>query len=241
MRAAKVVAVASALALTACAGHTWVPGPHQNAANFTEVSGRCKLVAMGADPGGGFVYAQGSPQFVGSFVGASVVAGAIGSGVRQQNTYTACMEANGFVIDDTAIKASDPRVARSRELAAALKTCALAVRSKPVYAQLVSHMINLETGQYTPAQLADSNLPTPAESQLLTQVNAEVRVCQNSFVTAEEQIFPAIATLARQMQSETYEVQDKLANRQLSWGQAAQQSKQILEIYAARLRETRPT
>jgi hypothetical protein len=102
-------------------------------------------------------------------------------------------------------------------------------------------MINLETGQYTPAQLADSNLPTPAESQLLTQVNVEVRVCQNSFVTAEEQTFPAIATLARQMQSETYAVQDKLTNRQLSWGQAAQQSKQILEIYAARLRETRLT
>ena len=237
MCAAKLVAVASALALTACAGHTWVPGPHQNAANFTEVSGRCKLVAMGADPGGGFVYAQGSPQFVGSVVGASVVAGAIGSGVRQQNTYTACMEANGFYIDDTAIKASDPRVAQVKELHAQLKACALAVRSKPVYAALQPHLLNLETAQYTSAQLADASIPTPAESQLLTQERAEAQTCQNSFATAVEQIFPPLGPVFQQAQADAQAIVAQLINRQITWGQAAQRSKQNIEAYAARLRD----
>ena len=52
-KAFKIVTLA--LATSGCvASHTWAPGPHQSAANFTELSGRCKLVAMGADSGGGF-------------------------------------------------------------------------------------------------------------------------------------------------------------------------------------------
>jgi hypothetical protein len=88
--------VATAALLCGCAAHTWAPGP-QVSGNFGATSGRCKLVAMGAPSGGGFVAASGSPRFVGTVVGASVLAGAIGSAVRQQNIYNACMEANGFV------------------------------------------------------------------------------------------------------------------------------------------------
>lgn len=82
--------------LCGCVAHTWAPGP-QVAGGFNAVSGHCKLAAMGAPSGGGFVAASGSPAFVGTVVGASVLAGAIGSAVRQQNIYNACMEANGFV------------------------------------------------------------------------------------------------------------------------------------------------
>jgi hypothetical protein len=57
-------------------------------------------MAMGAPTGGGFVAASGNPRFVGAFVSASVLASAIGSAVRQQNIYNACMEANGFVAVD---------------------------------------------------------------------------------------------------------------------------------------------
>ena len=47
-------------------------------------SGQCKLVAEIADSAGGSVVASGHPQFVG------------GAAPKQQNIYTACMEANGF-------------------------------------------------------------------------------------------------------------------------------------------------
>jgi len=90
---------AVAFATSGCvASHTWAPGPHQSAANFTETSGRCKLVSMGAaNSGGEFAYAQGSPQFVGSYLGAFTIDSAIGSHNRQQSAFNACMEAQGFV------------------------------------------------------------------------------------------------------------------------------------------------
>ena len=52
-------------------------------------SGQCKLVAEIADSAGGSVVASGHPQFVG------------GAAARQQNIYTACMEANSFYATGT--------------------------------------------------------------------------------------------------------------------------------------------
>jgi hypothetical protein len=88
----------TAIALSGCvASHTWAPGPSQSAENFSRTKGQCKLMAMGADNGSGFAYAQGSPQFVGSYLGAFTIDSAIGSHNRQQSAFNACMEAQGFV------------------------------------------------------------------------------------------------------------------------------------------------
>ena len=97
----RLLCAAAVVALAGCVNHTWAPGP-QVAGDFGMVSGQCKMQAMGMTPGGGFVAASGSPRFVGAFVGASVIAGAIGSAVRQNQIYNACMEANGFVPVDGA-------------------------------------------------------------------------------------------------------------------------------------------
>jgi hypothetical protein len=86
------------LALAGCVQHNWVPGP-QVAAPFGVASGQCKLAAEGV-PTGGFAFAQGSPQFVGAYMGATVLASAIGSAVKQNRVYNACMEAQGFVPND---------------------------------------------------------------------------------------------------------------------------------------------
>jgi hypothetical protein len=69
-----------------------------------QASGQCKLVAMGAASAPGFVAASGRPAFVGAVVGAGIIAGAIGSAVRQQTAYDACMEAAGFVVADPPAK-----------------------------------------------------------------------------------------------------------------------------------------
>ena len=82
----KTIAIATAIAvsLSAHAAHSWASGPSPTVEAFSVTSGQCKLVAEIADSGGGFVVASGHPQFVG------------GAAARQQNIYTACMEANGF-------------------------------------------------------------------------------------------------------------------------------------------------
>jgi len=59
------------------------------------VSGQCKAVGSPTQPE--FVAISGSPIFVGAATAAAVIVGVIGEAVRQQNSYNACMEANGFV------------------------------------------------------------------------------------------------------------------------------------------------
>lgn len=81
------------MALSGCVAHTWAPGPTASEP-FTVASGKCKLVAMGADKSG---FAFGSPGFV---AGASIGRG-IGNAVRENRAYNACMEAMGFVAVDT--------------------------------------------------------------------------------------------------------------------------------------------
>ncbi len=90
--------IAPVLLLAACAPTQWTPGPGTNAADFGRASGQCKLVSMGAATGPGFVAASGSPAFVGTAVGVSILASAIGSAVRQKQAFDACMEASGFVV-----------------------------------------------------------------------------------------------------------------------------------------------
>jgi hypothetical protein len=72
----------------------------------------CKAIAEGMTPGqgGGFVYAQGSPQFVGATMGAYAIGGLIGAAIRQQHkldNYDDCMIARGYTKQQT-LTASAP-------------------------------------------------------------------------------------------------------------------------------------
>jgi len=246
-----MVSLVSALALatSGCvASHTWAPGPHQSAANFTETSGRCKLMAMGAaDSGGEFAYAQGSPRFVGSYLGAVTIASAVGGHNRGQNAYNACMEASGFYAVDTASGSNapaaaatqDPKVAQMMELMSQMKACVQAVRDKPIYMPLQPHFINLGSGQYTMAQLADTGIPTPSERQLLIGFHDEALSCYNRFSTVAYQLVPALEPVITQERSDSDAVQLRLVNGQLTWGEAAQRMRQILEVTASKLHTLR--
>lgn len=87
-----------AITTSACAQHTWAPGPSATG-DFGVVSGQCKLMAMSGQTSG-YVSASGSPRFVAAAVGTSVLVGSIASAVHQQKIYNACMEASGFVVTD---------------------------------------------------------------------------------------------------------------------------------------------
>ena len=94
-----VVAAVTLMGLSACAEHTWAPGPGASVP-INMAQGRCKLVAMGMDTGGGGFEAQGSTKFVAAATAGYLVGSAIGSAVRQNASYNACMEASGFVAVD---------------------------------------------------------------------------------------------------------------------------------------------
>jgi len=83
--------------LVGCQQHQWAAGPGTDASTYGRVNGACKLASMGVATPGGFVGASGSPAFVGGMVGGAMLASAIGSAIRQNEAYNACLEANGFV------------------------------------------------------------------------------------------------------------------------------------------------
>ena len=226
---------AVAFATSGCvASHAWAPGPHQSAANFTETSGRCKLVSMGAaNSGGEFAYAQGSPQFVGSYLGAVTIAGAVGAHNRGQGTYNACMEANGFVEADN-LSPANPRVAQVAEIVSQGKVCVQTIKDKPVYASLRPYL--LEGGKYTPAQLANTSMPTPAESQLLAAYIDEGRTCSDLYLPEIARVSPTAGQLLTQEYADTRATQSLLVNQQLTWGEAARRNQQTMDAAREKLR-----
>ncbi|HTV90145.1 MAG TPA: hypothetical protein VME41_14115 [Stellaceae bacterium] len=78
---------------TGCVTHTWAPGPTATMP-FEQASGRCKLVAMGADQG--FVAVGNANEVAGAAIG-----NGLGNAIRENQAYNACMEAMGFVATDT--------------------------------------------------------------------------------------------------------------------------------------------
>ena len=110
------VLIAVGMALTACAMPNYVPMHDQNVEQAAADRLYCKGVAEGMTPaqGGGFVYAQGSPQFVGATMGAYAVAGLIGVAVRQQHkldNYDDCMTARGYAKQTVTTSAPRPATA----------------------------------------------------------------------------------------------------------------------------------
>ena len=226
---------AVAFATSGCvASHAWAPGPHQSAANFTETSGRCKLVSMGAaNSGGELAYAQGSPQFVGSYLGAVTIAGAVGAHNRGQGTYNACMEANGFVEADN-LSPANPRVAQVAEIVSQGKVCVQTIKDKPVYASLRPYL--LEGDKYTPAQLANTSMPTPAESQLLAAYIDEGRTCTDRYVPEIAKVSPTVAQVLTQAYADMRATQLLVVSRQLNWGEAARRNQQTMDAAREKLR-----
>ena len=87
------------LAFGGCAYHNWAPGPSARG-DFGSISGQCKLMALNGGQVGGFVAASGSPKFVASYTAGAAIGAGIGSAVRTNQIYNACMEASGFVTVD---------------------------------------------------------------------------------------------------------------------------------------------
>lgn len=94
----KLILMSLFLASCVPAHGVWAPGPSA-VEDVTRVTGKCKLMAMGAtgSPGYSSFYVHGSPSFVGAYTGATALAGIIATGVQNQSAFEACMEANGFV------------------------------------------------------------------------------------------------------------------------------------------------
>lgn len=82
--------------LAGCVNHTWAPPPNGSQFSYDQQAARCRLIAKGITPSGGFVAAAGKPAFVGAFVGTALLASAIGTAVKLNENFNDCMFAEGW-------------------------------------------------------------------------------------------------------------------------------------------------
>jgi hypothetical protein len=166
---------------------------------------------------------------------------AIGESVRTQQDFNDCMLTSGWRIADQppAAAPQDPRIVQLKSIVSQTKTCVGTAREKPIYAPLQPHLISLETEQFTMAQMADDHIPSQAESQLIVAYHDELIPCYNKYAAAASQVHPAIGPILAQERSDTEAVQLLLIKRQLTWGEAAQRERQIVDAAKAKLRAIR--
>jgi hypothetical protein len=221
------------LSLGGCVSHNWAPGPGMNAGDFGPARARCSLLARHS--GSGFS-AYGSA----SYVAGAALGHAIGESIRANQDFNDCMEATGWRIADQppAAARQDPRVAQLSDIKAQGKTCVGAVRDKPIYAPLQSHLSNLDTGRFAMAQIADDRVPTDAEAQLLVAYLDDAAPCRDKFVAGVSELAPAAQPVLAQVRSDFQGMALLLIKRQLTWGQAAQRQQQIEDAAVAKLRRS---
>jgi hypothetical protein len=83
------------------------------------------------------------------------------------------------------------------------------------------------------------SIPTPSESQLLTDYHDELLPCYNRTVAAAYKVAPALEPVLTQERSDLEAAQLLLIKRQVTWGEAAQRERQILEGAKEKLRTVR--
>lgn len=132
-----------------CAAHNWATGPEMSAADFEPPKARCFLPAR---HGGADFAANAS-----SNCGAGAESGhAIGNSIRTRQNLNHCMLAGGRRITDQPTAAPQPPlIAQLKGTRAQLTTRMNAIRTKPIYTALQSHLLGVDIGRFTLVQIAN--------------------------------------------------------------------------------------
>jgi hypothetical protein len=165
----------------------------------------------------------------GTLLMVAVAAEAHNDAVNQ--AFSDCMQAKGYIshIEDAASLARRSQlVAQLKEIMTQAKACYQVSRDKSIYASLLPHLFHFDIG-FTPTQLADTSIPSPSESQLLSEYYDETVPCGNRYTTDWSKLVPALEPTFLQLRSDTDAVKSLLIKRQLTWGEAAPRFKQAAE------------
>ncbi len=208
--------VALAAIVAGCAQHTWAPGPTAQG-TFEQANARCSL--MSRHSGGGY-YAQGTP----AFVGGAVAGAAIGEAIRAQADYNDCMFADGWVATDAKTKPNPAQTAdreRFQAMENDLKICLATVRANPKYASIVPHLVDISSGKYSLTQMADTSLPTPDDGKTIASYGDEADQCRAKLAEAIGERDPRMGQTISQQHSLVNEMNLRLIQRRITWGQYA--------------------
>jgi hypothetical protein len=111
------------------------------------------------------------------------------------------------------------------DAAVAFSACVKRVRNQPVYASLMAHTTDLDTGQPTMAQMTDETIPTPAEALLLAARYDETNMCRGDFLRALATARPDLVPVFEDSFTKREAIAVGLVERKFSWGEASKRSR----------------
>jgi hypothetical protein len=201
MKKANLIAIAAFLVLASCARPTWVkPGATQQ--DYATDSYQCEKDA------------RQSGYFGGGLVGAANMA----------DFASRCMVAHGWrTVDQTAVARSAPKVTQLQEMAARRKTCLTETRQRPIFAPLVPHMSDINTGRFAPSQMANNQHVSASDARLYAAYEAAADPCIDEFLASVAGVVPDIVPIVQQLRLQEKATASRLFASQITWGEASAQ------------------
>jgi hypothetical protein len=132
-----------------------------------------------------------------------------------------------------------PKAAQLKQASEELKTCSREIRAKPSYSPLLPHLVDMDTGQFTMEQLADSHIPSQQERTVLVHYFDDSQACRDRFAATTSQAVPAIGPVLAQTKLDLQTTMLQLIKGQLTWGASAQQQQDNQKATKARLQAIR--
>jgi hypothetical protein len=188
---------------------------------------------MARNSGGSFA-ASGNAKFVAG----AALGNAIGESIRANQNFNDCMLASGWLIADPTPETANRVQSFNSQfsvVAAELKECISTIRGEPRLSVLLPHMPELGTGKYSITQLANDQIPSRTESDLMAAYLDEVEPCRATFVNGISKFQPTVAAVFKQSFDSVVSPELMLVKRQLTWGEYAARQKAISEQTTARL------
>ena len=171
--------------------------------------------------------------------------GVIGA-LNMQDFDNRCMVAHGWYLSNQSVPTQANPTADQPKLAGQLKSaieqrksCTRGVRDEQVNAPLLSHFSDIDSGRFSMRQLADQQVATQVEGELLVRYFDETASCTDQFTASATRLVPAIGPIIVNEKSDIQAVALSLIRRQLTWGEAAQKQQDIQDAATAKLRAIR--
>jgi hypothetical protein len=115
------------------------------------------------------------------------------------------------------------------------KACIAAARANPRYAALIPHFDNLETHQYTMAQLTDEALPSPSEAALVAAFYDDTSPCGAGYMQALSTVRPDVVPIVADFLSKDTGTFVLIVQQKITWAAAARAAQSDRSDVRARL------
>jgi len=114
----------------------------------------------------------------------------------------------------------------TREAFAQLKACVVPIIDKPVYAQLLAHTPDLDTGQPTMAQLTDETIPSVEDARLVAARFDDLRPCRAGLLITLSAVRPDAFPIFGRAFANGAATTALIVERKITWAESARRTQE---------------